>query len=441
MEAASLLPAMDTRVLETAGFEAAEALLERIAARTSLLSRDSGSWQFCYELVRESLRRRVALTPQSERKALHGRIAAALEACGNDQGALDAYAAAGDRAAVTRLLRERGFDLVDAGCVDAVLAAIDALDVKTRREDAAILGLRGAAHATKGRPARAEGLLRRALAHAGADSVLWATITLRLALLLANRGDDVRELLDPLAAAEGQPSEYRAEALSLIAAQRALANDANTATAAVAQVVALLPSIDHDIARAKVLQRIGVAAVNTGDIDGAQRALEEAADLAMELELFSLASRAYANLCNLVLHEYDDAAAHSSYANRAVLAARRSGNQFDLQTALLQILRSAMQKGDDKTALFVEKELAAIETGDEGRRHILSSFAALRLTWIGRFSEARQLLTRSHGQFHYLFDRAMAAGLCALLLALDERRDSSSALVTETVRAVRVGRT
>jgi DNA-binding CsgD family transcriptional regulator len=335
-----------------------------------------------------------------------------------------------------RLLRERGFDMLDEGCAEAVLEAVEALDTKTRREDGTILALRGVAHAAKGRPARGEALLRRALAHAGGDRPIFATIALRLALLLANRGDDVRELLSPIAGDPERPAEIRAEALSLIAAQRALANDGVTASAAVEQVRKLLPSVDHDIARAKVLQRIGVAAVNTGDIAGAQCALEEAADLAMELELFSLASRAYANLCNLVLHEYDDVQAHANHASRSVIAADRSGNPFDRQTALIQVLRSEMREGNVEASLRVERELASIDTGDGGRGYVVPAFEAIRLTWGGGFSEARQLLVRSHRQFHYLFDRAVAGSLCALLFAMDGKRDSSSALVTEIVRDI-----
>ncbi|MBV8532121.1 MAG: hypothetical protein JO104_12465 [Candidatus Eremiobacteraeota bacterium] len=432
LEAASVLPDLDTSVLEDAGFDGARRTIERIAARTSLVRGDGERWGFSHPAIGDSLRRRVASMPHAARTELYGRLARTLETRGNDRDALEAYAAAGNREALVGLLRERGFDLLDAGCIDAVLRAIEALDGKMRREDAGMLALRGAAHASKGRPARAEALLRRGLERAGADGRLRSTITLRLALLLANRSDDVRELLEPIANDDDQPSDLRAEALSLIAAQRAVSGDAKTASAAVERVRVLLPAIDRDIARAKVLQRIGVAAVNTGDADGAQRALEEAADLATELELFSLASRAYASLATLTRQHRDDTTDELRFAEGATEAAIRGGDQFDIENALLQKLIVAVRRGDFAESESTAHTLTTISTKKQRTNQYVVLFQAIRYAWQGNFGVSHRLLGECRSKLHFPMERLQYSALFALLLELDNNRDASTAAVTQT---------
>jgi DNA-binding CsgD family transcriptional regulator len=162
--------------------------------------------------------------------------------------------------------------------------------------------------------------------------------------------------------------------------------------------------------------------------------LEEAAELAMELELFSLASRAFVNLCNLVLEEDDDVERHRHYSHLAMEAAKRADNVFDLQTALFQGLRGEMLGGNEKMSCLIESQLLPLRTGDEARTRALGSFRAVRVAWNGKFSEAHHILGRTWHLFHYDFDRVMAGALCGLLLAVDGRRTDSSRLVTEVVR-------
>ncbi len=94
-----------------------------------------------------------------------------------------------------RLLEQHGFDLLERARGDVVARAADALDERTRRENATVLALQGSLQAIAGKFARAESLLRRALARAGSDRDLVATTSLRLASLIANQGGDVTDLL------------------------------------------------------------------------------------------------------------------------------------------------------------------------------------------------------------------------------------------------------
>jgi DNA-binding CsgD family transcriptional regulator len=254
-----------------------------------------------------------------------------------------------------------------------------------------------------------------------------------LSLLLANRGEDAGEYLEKLALDDSHSAEDRAEAWSILAAHRGLLGNTSGANAAVDRATELLPLIERDDVRAKVLQRIGVAAINCGNVELARSSLEEAAELATELELFSLASRAFSSLCNLALKD-DNIALLRSYSQSAIDTAKRACNAFDLQTALVQGLRGAVLMGDEAASSLMESQLVALRTGDQSRAEILSSFRALRVAWDGKFAEAHHTLRRTWSLLHFDFDRIMAGALCALFLAIDGRRTESSELVTDVVR-------
>ena len=213
-------------------------------------------------------------------------------------------------------------DLLERARGDLVARAVDALDEPARRENARILAIRGMLQATAGKNARAEALFTRAIARAGDDRELVAIASLRLAILLANLGRDPEALLEALVADETQSQNHRAEALSLLTAQRATAGDAERAAAGIPKIEALLVHVDSDQTRAKVLQRLGAALYLTGDIERARATLLEAAELANELHLYSLASRACAALANIAVHEEDDIAKQLWYSQQWAIAKR-----------------------------------------------------------------------------------------------------------------------
>ncbi|MFY9718393.1 MAG: LuxR C-terminal-related transcriptional regulator, partial [Candidatus Cybelea sp.] len=176
--------------------------------------------------------------------------------------------------------------------------------------------------------------------------------------------------------------------------------------------------------RAKVLHHLGIVNRHAGSVGRAFEALRQSSNLAAELHLFSLESRANAVLSNLALHEEDDAHQQMAYAERAATAARKAGDTFALRTALLQLLSAAARAGDAEKVIAIEQRL--LVTGlDESTRRYTAFFRSVRLAWEGRFNEAHQLLSCCWDQLHFDFDRVSAGAQYALCLALDERRDSS----------------
>lgn len=427
---AAVLPEIDVRLLGLAGFANALEIIESIRERTAVLEAVADGVYRCSSLFREFLLRQTELLGKDAQQAAFIRAARALETDGDIESALDAYVTACSRSDVARLLESHGFGLLERGRGDAAGRAIESLSETTKRSSPRILALRGVLQSLTGNPVRAEALLRRSLARAKGDRDLVGFARLRLAPLIANYGSDVVEILDPIADDKSQGAAVRAEALSLRATARAIAGQESHARSDASQAEAMLVDIDLDSTRAKVLQRIGVAAMYVREADKARQSLSQAADLANELKLHSIASRSWSALSNLMCHEYDDVMAQLWYAEKAVAAATYSGDTLELQTALIQVAAAEMRRGNAEESEAIENQLVSIKS-DPNRAYLLVTFKALRLAWDGLFAEAYRQLAPCWNQFYYDFDRVSCGAQCALFLALDGRREASVHLVAE----------
>jgi tetratricopeptide (TPR) repeat protein len=236
-----------------------------------------------------------------------------------------------------------------------------------------------------------------------------------------------------------QTAAHRAEAISLIAGQQAVSGDAATAASAATRVEEMLCDVDSDAVRAKVLHRIGIAYHHLGMAVQAFEVLTQSSELAADLHLFGLESRANAVLSNLALHERDDVEQQLRYAELAAASAEKAGDAFALQTALLQMLSAEMRRGDVEASIAIEQRLATVRTSDLASRY-LTIFRSARLAWEGRFGEAHQLLSSCWSQMTFSFDRVSCGGEYALFLALDGKREESARLVKEILEIPRVPR-
>lgn len=205
------------------------------------------------------------------------------------------------------------------------------------------------------------------------------------------------------------------------------------AKGAMQRVRSILRRLEPDGVRAKVFQRLGVAAMYVGDNTSARTLLSQAAELASELQLFSLASRAYANLSNLMLHAFDDVEWQLWYAQKAAEEARRAGDAFDIETSMLQLLVAELRCGNIQHSVDIEHQLANAKARDQSRSHYLVPPAALRLAWEGKFAEAHRLLFSSWRLLHHDTDRIVSGAECALFLAMDDKRSASVALTKEVL--------
>ncbi|MBV9333108.1 MAG: AAA family ATPase [Candidatus Eremiobacteraeota bacterium] len=435
LDVAIALPVMEVAVLERAGFDTALPTLERLRERTSFIYSEAPGVYQCHDLFREFLRRQTALGGKRSQQAVHAQAAKALEAHGDIEHAIAAYVNAECVTDVVRLLEAHGFEFLERARADVIARAIDSLDEKTRRENATILGLQGALHATAGKFARAESLFRRALVVGKDDRELVATVSLRLASMLANERRDATELLNVVGDDGQQSASRRVEALSLIAAQRAVAGDSVAARAAVHDAEALLGQVESDSVRARCLHHIGIAFHYLRSAKLAFEVLTQSAELAADLHLYGIASRANAVLSNLALHERDDVALQLEYAEAAAVAATKAGDAFALQTALLQMLGALMRQGEIEKSISIEQQLTLAKKSDLVGRY-LAIFRSQRLAWEGRFSEAHTLVASYWAELPYDFDRLVVGSQYALFLALDSKNDASKRILKEMSAAI-----
>jgi ATP/maltotriose-dependent transcriptional regulator MalT len=430
LEIAAALPSIDIAVLEGAGFDRALQIIERLRARTAFIHEESRGIYQCHDLFREFLRHQTALAGKISQRTAYERAGRGLEASGDIEHAISAYAVAASRPDVFRLLQQHGFDLLERARSDVVSRAIDSLDEATRRDHATILALRGALQAVAGKFAKAESLLRRSLVRAGGDRELVAAASLRLGAIMANQGHDVSPVLQNVGDDVEQSAAVRAEAISLIAGQLAVTGSRGMAMKAAARAEEMLPSVESEKVHAKVLHRVGIAYHHLGMGAKAFDVLTRSCELAEDLYLFGLASRVNAVLSNLALHERDDVEQQLAYAKMAARAATKAGDAFALQTALLQMLSAEMRRGNVERSIAIEQRLTAANTGELVTTYV-AIFRSARLAWEGRFSEARHLLASCWAQMTFTFDRITCGGIYALFLALDGSSQDSGRLVKE----------
>ncbi|MBV8531756.1 MAG: hypothetical protein JO104_10595, partial [Candidatus Eremiobacteraeota bacterium] len=324
LEVAIALPVIDVRVLEAAGFDRALRIVEGLRERTAFIYEESAGVYQCHDLFRDFLRHQSALGGKRVARLANLRAGQALEASEDVEHAIAAYASAGSSADVIRLLERDGFELLERAQGDIVSRAIASLGERDRRENATMLALQGTLQATAGKFARAESLLRRALTRAEGNRNLVAITSLRLASLIANQGRDVADLLSVVGDDRSQSPAHRAEALSVIAGQKASSGASAAAYDAIARLEPMLHEIDSDAVRAKILHHIGIAFHHVGAASRAFEALLHSQDLAAELHLYGLLSRANAVLSNLVIHEEDDVVKQLAYAESAADAAGKA---------------------------------------------------------------------------------------------------------------------
>ncbi len=435
LEVAIALPTIEVKVLERAGFDQALQVVERLRERTAFIHEESPGVYHCHDLFKDFLRHQNALVGKRSHQIVQERAGRALEESGDIEHAIAAYAAAASRKDVLRLLENHGFDLLERARGDVVWRTVKSLDETTRRENATILALHGALQAMAGKFTRAESLFRRALARVGDNRDLMATTSLRLASMMANQGQDVSTLLEKIGTDLEQTAAHRAEAISLIAGQQAVSGDPAVAASAAMRAEEMLCDVDSDAVRAKILHRIGIAYHHLGMATRAFEVLRQSCELAADLHLFGLESRANAVLSNLALHERDDVEQQLRYGELAVASAVKAGDSFALQTALLQMLSAEMRRGDVEASIAIEQRLAAIRPSDLASRY-LTVFRSARLAWEGRFGEAHHLLSSYWNQMTFSVDRVSCGGEYGLFLALDGKREESAKSVKEILKVL-----
>ncbi len=423
------LPEIDVEVLRAAGYSKAKSLVEALRGRVSFIYPERPGVYRCHDLFRDFLQHQVELDSVHATEQLAHRAGSALEAAGHVAPALSVYAHANAGKDVLRILESAGFQLMEHGHADSVQAALDILPQDLRATNPIVLGMRGQSEAHAGRYDRAESLLTRAISRTQ-DVTLSAMLAVRLAHITINLDRDVIPLLQPFAS-ESLPKELRAEVLSLLAVAYANAGLHDAATATIESAGRLADEIDEPGERAKVLHRMGVAAMRLAmPAMIAQQYLTRAVSIALDDGMYSSASRSYGALANLALFYEDDMTRGAWYAQQGIGAATKAGDRLGLQTALLQLITIEYTRGTAERLGALQRQFAEAATSDTTRMALVVPAHAFTAAWEGRFGDAHRLLFSALDRIFHPWERAYLSAVCALMLIADGQRDRALALST-----------
>lgn len=422
------LPEIDLEVLHAAGYAKAKAMVEDLRDRVSFIYPDRPGVYRCHDLFRDFLQHQVELKGVFAAERMCARAAQALEGAGRIAAALSVHAQARASVDVLRILECSGFQLMEQGHADVLHDALDALPQDLRATHPIVLAMRGLAEAHAGRYDRAESLLNRALARTE-KAELNAALAVRLALVTVNLGRDIVPLLAPFAGATFR-AELNAEIVSLLAVGYANAGQESEAKTAMDLAESIAGELDDDTHRAKVFQRLGVAAMALRmPAVLVQNYSTRCVTLAAECGLFGLAARGYSVLANVALLYEDDVARAAWYAQQAMGSATKAGDRLSFQSALVQLMNVELTRGNADRLSKLERQFADAATTDTIRMAPFVVARASMAAWEGRFDEAHRLLSTVLDRLYEDSDRSYFSAVCSLALVCDGRGDRAAALL------------
>ncbi|HEY8315199.1 MAG TPA: LuxR C-terminal-related transcriptional regulator [Candidatus Baltobacteraceae bacterium] len=430
---AASLPEIDLEVLRAAGYENGRATVEALRDRVAFIYADRPGVYRCHDLFRDFVVHQLELRGDAATQAVHMRVAVALESAGHTSSALALYTRGRAAAEMIRMLGTHGFALMEQGHADTVMSAIDALPQDVRATDGVVLGLRAANESDGGRLDRAEALFERAALKT--PPAMAPGLAIRHALVLVNQGKNPALLLEPLIERTDLDAATLGEMSAILAAAFAFVGPQERAGRYLERAVALVPAVESEDVRAKMLQRIGFSYLYLGELEKAREYQTRAAKLAVERGLFSLAARAYTVLVRVASDEAD-APRELWSAQQAANMAGKAGDRFTLLLALLQMLHVETRRGSWERVETIQSQLAQLSSMDASRSAAIVTNGAIASASRGQFEDAYRafapVLERAQYERDRLLDSALA-GLCAI--ALNRRQDALN-LVASTLKRI-----
>jgi len=427
----SLMPSINVRLLASAGYDNATAIIENLRHATSFLYSDpSGIYRY-HELFREFLSHQLSLLGNSAVVRMCARVGYAYECYGDMAQALRLYAQGGDSDRILRLLERSGFDLIEQGHADVVEQAAEVVDSHQRLHNPVMLGIAASFESNAGRLERSEKLYRRAIA-AAADPSMKIRFALRLSTIMINQSRaDAVSFLEPFCAERDMSAAERCEINSLLASALAVNGATQRASGSIRAALKIVDEIDSDDIRARVYQRAGFVAFYCRNAEDAKIRSIEAARLAVSRGLYRLAASAYSVLYSTAFDYGDDTQEMLRYSERLADCAIKAGDLQARQTALQQMLEIETRRGNAERISFLEAQLAHPGMSDAFRfADVVIPIRALRASWEGRFTEAHRLLSGTLERQQGTGDGKLRRAESALFLAVDGQSDAAR----ETIR-------
>jgi hypothetical protein len=321
------MPAPAIKTLEAAGFADARAHMTRVFAKVPFIQSIDDDAFSIHDLFRE-----FVATQASRDRAIRGdaaaRMGTALVAGGNPADGLRLLIEAENVEGVVQALGRHAFNLLETGQRSIVTSAVAFLSERGLEDSGIVLAIRGALAFADGSASNSANLFVRALEREVPPAVR-SEVTRRLATGYANRGK-MKEALEALRRIDSDDSisledrlDVRALTTSFLASSGGL--ERAEISAAIAEIEAQIPNVQPSV-QARLLQRLGVASFYISDSEKCERFSQDAALLARELGMDTLAAMAYATLYSLAAMVDGDAVRARSFSRSQAAAAERAAN-------------------------------------------------------------------------------------------------------------------
>jgi len=347
-----------------------------------------------YEPCRSRLAARLQALPAMRRTAIFDRAAAALEHVGRWDEALALRVRAGDGDRVAAALDRRGFQALDRGEVQAIAAALAALDEPTLLRHPVALALKAALASLDESFDVSEAWFRMAIETARDHER--RDIVIRYGMDLVRRGrDDVVDLLEAETARDETRANADADAAlwALLGTAYVQAHRQSNACDAARRALVLLPGVGDDALRARVLHQASYVALNDGDHEAAKQLAQRALVRADAAFQYDLAARALSVLFNVAMLHDDDIATARDTLLRLEDAGRKAGNDGLRLYAILNAYALEVDAGDVAALDRLNRELGEMQVLLTPMvSEALLPAQALRAAWSGRFEHAYDLL-------------------------------------------------
>ena len=364
--------------------------------------------------------------------------AAALERCARVPDALRLYVQAGHEQDVLRLCEQYGFELMEQGRRDDVVAALGVIEHDRQNESATVLALHGMNESLLGRGDTAESWFLHGIEKA-ASAKVGAEIAYRYALDLIRRGRlDAIALLEPYAQAGELPGSLMASIESTLATAYVIAGRFGDGSAAMQRALALLPQDRSIPLHAKIHQHAAWVSLFTGDVENAKTHAALAVERAVEFGMYDVAARAYTVFYNICYDVEDDPVATMEILNSVLDCGLKAGSPQMRLFALLGMLDISAEMGDHDEVRRIAQILDSheVDYSEAMASETLLPAEALRIASQGDFKEAYHLLVASGARQITPDRRALRFSEIALYAAAARMQSEGEAALAEVAASL-----
>jgi ATP/maltotriose-dependent transcriptional regulator MalT len=392
----ALLPGLDSATIVRAAGPEASVILGNIREKFPEIF-DGARYQSRF---RAFVREKIAGLDHEERGHLIARAARTLETSGDVAGAIRLFAEAGDEPEILRLIDRYGFNSMESDKSYVLHDAIAALGEKARGANHSVLAVQGIMASLGGKTDMSESLFQNALQSCDVPQQRMRLRYLYAVDLLRRGRIDCIDLLKPDAAFFEAPAEVRVAVMSALGAAYVLAGQMGLARKWVERALVSAEGLGDSVLLARVQHQASFVALHSMDAERAKRLATKAAEVAEREGVFEISAGAYSVLYNVAQDLDDDIEASASYLERIAACGAKCGSVDKQLYAWLAAYEIAIERGDARAALGIERELGEFDVQYSGRLVMqgLLPAKALQLAWYGDFSRAHHILTSSAEQ-------------------------------------------